>query len=421
MAGAFGLLFRSFRPRLLPLLPLLLFPSCALFQAREKTAPEPSFLSEFTPGPFPHNTVFVPAALPEPRLAPGVGIITRDERDLAASLDLVDRNHLSDSFKSAYLEGVLRGVRLTGVLGGDFVHGWPPRSPAAWVQNWQSSSGNFNSWGEPVLVLALRGLGETRVFTVQGDILDAYGVSGGLNGANGAAGYGAPCGEEFLLEGRRAQWFEHGLITFGRDGKAVFLPGGIPSAAAPVPESAGILHGEDSSPLIQQAFQSAWQAAVNSGLSPLEADAPVISLEFDSPWLLDVDTETDEAEEEIRMLVNKIHYQSFGNGKALFVMAEASLEFAGQSAALPLFPKIVVSPFLEVLLNAKQHKASGAEHLEPDHFPPGFAKRTGLSQMLLDGIALYGLPLSGGLPRNEGAAVKKAQRFSRGWLLAEPE
>jgi hypothetical protein len=223
----------------------------------------------------------------------------------------------------------------------------------------------------------------------------------------------------FLLDGRPAQRFDYGLITFDHNGKAVFTPGAAPSTTTNMPETTGILHGEDSDPVIQRAFQSAWQAGINAGLPVLQADTPVMRIDIaGDPWFLPV--QTDEAEGEAGLRIRHVYYQSFGGGSALFVMAEGTVEYSGKSAALPLYPKSVASPFLEVLLHARNRKAPGAEHLNPVPFPPGFISgKTGLGRMLLEGIALYGLPLGAEIPRQEGNSIKKSQRFSRGWLSLE--
>ena len=165
--------------------------------------------------------VFIPREFPSLEIMPGVGFITGDRRDRAASLTEKEKADLSDSFRAAYADGLLQEAPLAGVLGGDFVHNWPANNPLGWVQNWSTAIPEENSWRSPSLVLAIRGfMAETddRVFIVQGKMLDQYGKNDGINRANGNTGYGSPLGNQFLYEGKVAQRFESGLITIDREG-----------------------------------------------------------------------------------------------------------------------------------------------------------------------------------------------------------
>ncbi|GHV95165.1 hypothetical protein AGMMS50293_14850 [Spirochaetia bacterium] len=415
--------------------------SCAGFsapKAQETQTQEIAFIREFSAGAFPANAGFVPAPLPDFRPAPGVGLVTRDEQDLGGSLGQHDRDHLSESFKSAYASYMLGDAGLAGVLGGDLVHGWPSAAPAVWVQNWRTGAGKLNSWGDSSLILAIQGLGQGRVFMVRGDILDAYGKSVGRGGANGAAGFGAPCGEEFLREGRIAQRFEFGLFTFGESGNLVFIPGDAPSAVTAVPATTGLFPSGDSDPLIMEAFQSAWRSGIDSGLTPMEPDTPVIRVEFTDPlWLLPVTVLTGPDREETMITLRNIYYQMFGNGAALFILADAAVEYSQGSIQLPFYARIVTTPFLEILLNAKKQQPPGAAinspgaainslgaainspgAESPEPIPAAYSEKGGLTQLLLEGIALYGIPLSDSLLLNNGTAIQQAQRFSRGWLIS---
>jgi hypothetical protein len=38
---------------------------------------------------------------------------------------------------------------------------------------------------------------------------------------------------------------------------------------------------------------------------------------------------------------------------------------------------------------------------------------------LLKGLALYGIPLTDEVPRYEAGTYRRAQRFSRGWMILE--
>jgi hypothetical protein len=175
----------------------------------------------------------LPALFPVFEAAPGAGIFTQDPRDPALKLDAEERERISLSFRRAYAEALSRGLPLEGVLGGDRVHAWPADSPLAWVQNWKSAESYPNSWGLPGLVLAIRGIEAKEVFIVRGPILDAYGKSGGIGGANGVAGYGPPLSDEFPYDGENdspdaargiAQCFGKGLIKVDASGQAAFIP-----------------------------------------------------------------------------------------------------------------------------------------------------------------------------------------------------
>jgi hypothetical protein len=409
----------------------------------------------------PEEMTFVPAPFPGVLSVPGIGFVTGEVRDLGSSLDNDDRARLAASFAEAYMEGVFRGLPLSGVLGGDRVHGWPRSSPLAWVQNWRGSGERPNSWGIPSLILAVRGLAQDRVFLVQGDILNAYGRSSGLMGANGAAGYGAPCGNEFIYQGGIAQRFDFGLITVDAEGNFVFTAEDPPSAASPVPESIGLF--EPGSPVerIRNAFQSAWKTEINGGLSPSGPDTPLFYIDFgDSPWVLPFDSVENsgntnyevppenaldaranlfsaenpgEASErpgdsglpgqDSSLVIRGLFYQSFGKGKILFILAEASVELiqgnSKTSTELPLHPVPLVSPFLEALLGASGNPLSGAGPLSPHAFPAGGRRYDEFARTLLEGIALYGLPLAGPQPAKEGEILFAIQRFSRGWMRVE--
>jgi hypothetical protein len=406
--------------------------SCAVSSGRVKDGQDdiPAFISEFKTGGLPANVRFTSSPVPEFRPAPGLGLVAGGERDPGGSLAQGDPGLLSDSFRSAYAEGILRGTPLAGVLGGDLVHGWPQEAPVTWVQNWRGSTGRNNSWGMPNLILAVRGLSHDRVFLVQGLVLDVYGMSGGIGGANGAAGYGAPCGEEFLLEGRAAQRFDRGLITFTEAGKPLFIPGDAPSLAAAIPDNVGVLSSGGNNAQVLKNFQTAWRAELDSGLAPLEPDTPVIVISFaDSPWALPVEVSgknsapgetaafTGQETEKTTITITNIYYQPFGGGKTLFIMVDGFIEHSRGNLTLPLYPRILGSPFLEALLNAGSGRSDGADTLNPVPIPPAFEGKKDLTRLLLEGIALYGIPLSDALPWHEGGKTLEAQRFSQGWLV----
>lgn len=234
-------------------------------------------------------TVFAPRAEPFAPIAVPASV---GAWAAASSVPPARRAALSAAFREAYAEAVLRGVAMTGALGGDFLHFWapPPRSRAdgsassgAYAQNWRAVSARPNSWGLPNLVLACAPLagsvpgGEPaggRAFVVRGAILDAYGKGAGSGGANGIAGYGAPLTDEFAYEGGIAQRFEFGLLIEGPDGAVSFRSEPAPSATG-VPAGVGAAAaGSAFGARERNAFRAAWAAAVDSGFSFAESDGP---------------------------------------------------------------------------------------------------------------------------------------------------
>jgi hypothetical protein len=144
------------------------------------------------------------------------------------------------------------------------------------------------------------------------------------------------------------------------------------------------------------------------------ADGKVIHITFSgSPWML--------SGEEARSLpIGAVYYQTFGGGKALFILAESSPESPGPDRSL-WTAHILTSPFLEAFLSGKA--VSGSGNLRPDSFPVNFRNSGDVpyTQAVLEGIARYGLPLSDSMPQRENsegnAAFREVQRFSRGWMI----
>jgi hypothetical protein len=161
----------------------------------------------------------------------------------------------------------------------------------AYVQNWRGVEARVNSWGLGNLVLACVPAAGGRVFLVRGALLDAYGRGGGIGGANGISGYGAPLGDEFRLAEGTAQRFENGLLLIRNEGGFAFFPED-PSSAEGIPESVGAAPAQDAAAerrfgaAERDAFRIGWSAAVNSGRIPLDADSPVFyaSGDWGSAW-----------------------------------------------------------------------------------------------------------------------------------------
>jgi hypothetical protein len=351
----------------------------------------------------PGDVRFAGASLPVLRAAAGVGFLARPQGEPEADPGGADRGRLTASFRNTYIDGLSRDIPLAGVLGGDQVHPWPEASPVTRVQNWRSAVSRPNSWGIPSLILAAEDPDSRRVFIVQGAILNVYGKSSGIAGANGAVGYGSPKGEEFFYQGGIAQRFDHGLITVDAAGTARFIPEEAPAAGVPVGT------GEFSDPDIMEAFRSAWKT---QNLPSLEADTPVNHIDFSArPWVLSGGRDEVSEEGPASLPVRGIYYQSFGKGRVLFILVDAQ--------DIPPHPRTLTSPFLEALLAAASGLIPGAQDLIPDPLPEEYEANT-LARKLLNGISFYGVPLSGVLALEDENAPgwHEAQRFSRGWMIA---
>jgi len=387
-----------------------------------------------------HDLAFLPedftVAVP-----PGVGIITRNSKNLASSLGEKEKDALSGAFLDAYIDALLRGLPLTGVLGGDFVHGWPDNSPLCWAQNWSSSEAAKNSWGIPSLVLAVKGIprgtqtGEKpdqgRVFIVRGKLLDYYGRSAGIKGANGSVGYGCPRGNEFLHQGKLTQRFALGLITVDEEGKGTFLPEDPPSSAIDPPPDLGVFTNvqggvpdaflED----VRAAFLAAWKMALDQDIKAMTSDGPGQYLSFSE---LPPDFPGGE-------LLKGLYVQSFNQRSILLVLPDSSLitgtplpaattqpaASLPAAARLPLYPRLITPPFTEVLLDAMS-SLPGGENLHPMNIK--FSGGDDFSRTLMRGLSLYGIPLTDPVLMKFTAAAEDSparwqlgQRFSRGWIV----
>jgi hypothetical protein len=387
-------------------------------------SPEPEWegaQSDNLEHPGPNDLYFTAAFVPSLSAAPGVGNVTKERRDRGSALEANERGALSDSFKASYIDGILRGQPITGVLGGDQVHGWPENSPSGWVQNWQTSEPKPNSWGIPSIILAVQSIeiltemAQDRVFMVQGGVLDYYGKSLGLGGANGDRGYGSPRGEEFYYNGSIAQRFEQGLIVVDWQGTGAFLPGPPPSDGLEAPSEVGVFSPSPSSytNTVRDAFLTAWKMALDRNIEAMVPDGEGIYISFSNdPWGIPGNT------------VKGLYIQTFNKRACLLALPD--------TPALPRHARFIASPFLDALLFPDDYPLPGGEGLEAlgIHFPGGGADthnadaQSAFANRLMKGLALYGLPLSDPLPRRQDDPSKpwqEAQRFSRGWLAGSPK
>jgi hypothetical protein len=366
-----------------------------------ETKPEPEEVPE------PEGLVFIPADPPPLVPAPGVGTI-QETRFPGSFLTGEDKNRLQNAFRAAYADGLLRGLPLAGVLGGDLVHGWPETEPSGWVQNWRSVMPVPNSWGIPSLILAIQGVGiareMNRVFIVDGEILNYYGTSAGRNGANGDIGYGSPRGEKFFYKGGAnsdgiangiAQRFDHGLIVIDAQGQGSFLPEDPPSSGAELPPELGVFPEAPQNGNIRNAFLTAWGMALERNIE-LVPDGPGQYLSASRSGSSDAGT------------LRGLYIQTFNQRSVLLMLPEAS--------GLPFHVRFLGPPFLEVLLLPKGRFLPGAEGLEPEEI--GLEGEDDFTRRLMGGISLYGFPLTDPLPYRAGedSPWQETQRFSRGWI-----
>jgi hypothetical protein len=387
-------------------------------QADEDTE---SVVPDFFEPPEPGDTVFIASTLPPLTAAPGVGSITRERRDRASGLSGAEKEALSASFRDAYIDSILKGLPLAGVLGGDLVHSWPEDAPSGWVQNWQTAEPRPNSWGIPSLILAVqnieiaREMAQDRVCIVQGGMLDFYGKSAGLGGANGDTGYGSPRGDEFLYNGGTAQRFELGVIAVDENGKSTFLPGTPPSEGVSPPPEVGMFASP--SPGYggreRDAFLTAWKMALDKNI---EAEAVSAAMVPDGPGVY-VSFSPVSAVGLFGLppsvSAKGLYVQTFNQKTAFLVLIDTE--------DLPFHARLLTPPFLDILLSPEGYPIPGSGDLPaPD---ADFSGYDDFTRRLMKGFALYGLPLTDPLSSLPGDAAYRngAQRFTRGWLAGSPK
>ena len=113
------------------------------------------------------------------------------------------------------------------------------------------------------------------VSNTKGKLLNQYGKSAGINGANGNVGYGAPRGYEFLYQGKLAQRFGLGLITVDQEGNSAFFPEEPPSLGVEAPSDIGVfLNAPAFREDIRAAFATAWEMALDRGIETMTPDGP---------------------------------------------------------------------------------------------------------------------------------------------------
>jgi hypothetical protein len=258
-----------------------------------------------------------------------------------------------------------------------------------------------NSWGLPSLILAVQGIeiaqemAQGRVFVVDGEILNYYGTSAGLGGANGNIGYGSPRGEKFFHDRGIAQRFEYGLIVIDEQGQGSFLPGAPPSRDAETPPDLGHFPGASENGKVRDAFLTAWIMALDRGID-MVPDGPGQYLPSQNGASQDAGR------------LKGLYIQTFNNRTVLLILPDAP--------GIPSHARFLGAPFLEAFLSAGGYPLPGAEALAPGETESGGGD--GFTRQLIGGISLYGFPLTDPIPYRAGGDLpwQETQRFSRGWL-----
>ena len=357
---------------------------------------------------------FSPALLPNLRIPAEAGGRTENPED--------ETGILKTAFCDAYMEALLRGVELTGVLGSDRCSPWPDTAPESWSQNWaiaeSSPSIAPNSWGMPNLVLALGnypalaelpGISNAEkalgvVFTVYGPILDMYGKSGGYGRANGAAGYGVPLGELFFFEGAAVQRFSRGRMIIAKEGNRFAFQDDLLNYLLENLDSEERnkeFGGRNISQEETLAFAYAW--AFSFSEKEGTSDGPIARVAFSKPWILEAGSE--------KIAVNGFYYKSYNKAQDVLVLLI--------SENLPLRVHRLSGPILKTIISGKRLSGLGLQR------KIGASAGSGLGKSLADGFAVYGPPLSDPLPfpnqnaKTGEALFLEAQRFARGWIVVK--
>jgi hypothetical protein len=234
-----------------------------------------------------------------------------------------------------------------------------------------------------------------RVFIVDGEILNYYGTSAGLKGANGDIGYGSPRGEQFFYNDGIAQRFDLGLIVIDGQGQGSFLPEEPPSSAPEPPPDLGVFQEAPRDGKARDAFLTAWKMALDRNIE-MVPDGP-------GQYLSNSPNPGSSDAGELRGL----YIQTFNQRGVLLMLPEAP--------GVPSHVRFVGQPFLEVFLSPKR-RLPGAEELEPGETMLNGGD--GFARQILEGISLYGFPLTDPLPYRAGedSPWQETQRFSRGWM-----
>lgn len=378
------------------LLPILVFflVSCSVLPSRQEVqdenadnsgmdVPDTQSLAQ-KPGTFTSlnpSLSFIPAPFPVYADHPGIGLLADEGDDLPGRLTEDERKELSQAFVDEHRAAYYRTGTIYGVLGGDYVHSWSGLEPAVYVQNWESSESYPNSWGLDRLALALYASSLQRVFLVTREHLDIYGKGLGLNGQNGAAGYGVPVSPVYYKDKIIQQRFLYGCIQVDLDGNYRFVPEEPPSMNTEVPDTIAV--SDPAVPeSIRRAFKAAWLAALDAGQDSVPPLGPLLRIEPDPALFPEQQTP------------ELVYLQSFGPKGYIMMLLQGSM--------FPDRVLLLASPFLEAFYTKPGQSLPGT----------GDVKTQVSDDSFLRALQYYGFPLSD--PFVDGAALK--QRFSKGWM-----
>jgi hypothetical protein len=166
------------------------------------------------------------------------------------------------------------------------------------------------------------------------------------------------------------------------NGRGRFHPETPPSAAALPGRVGQSAAGTPQAERLRLAFISAWNLALDMNAGPL---IPSGDVEFHDGMFI----------------------QLFNDGRAAAVMASDS--------ALPAFARFILPPFLDVLVSRALLPEMAAAEDATDTAPAA------LSRAIVERLGVYGFPLTEAMPRTAAGGIRRAQRFSHGWMVESAE
>ncbi|MDR1390293.1 MAG: hypothetical protein LBJ31_10010 [Treponema sp.] len=378
----------------------VLFAACSGMQTAGEVDPYGDYYKNPSAMEKPAGLSFRYEALPDLSVPAEAGVMDDDD-SLRDTLNLI--------FTEAYVETLLRGLPMSGVLGSDRIHKWPPASPAGWSQNFESADKTPNSWGIPGFVLAVAALEDpVAAYLVYGDLLNRYGISAGFNGENGAPGYGVPYESGRFQGGAAVQHFSRGTIRISRAGSA-FIPAG--RTLAQDIEKEFNLNDPVERLFANHAAAVFAERYAGSSARPWRKDGGIEHIGFSRPWLI---------EGTVPFQINGLYLLACNGGRDAFVLLEQD---PAQAVKLPVRVRHISAP----ILNALIHSSVEIEGVKAER-ALGRGGGSVYARAVIGGFAVYGLPLSDMIPLNAEAAdntvenparYRAAQRFSRGWISAD--
>jgi hypothetical protein len=222
-------------------------------------------------------------------------------------------------------------------------------------------------------------------------------------------GYGSPRGEPFFYNNGIAQRFDLGLIVIDKEGKGSFLPGEPPSVGLSPPSGTGVFSGAPQTDVerVRDAFFTAWKMALDRNIDALVPDGPGRYFPFSGVFLDSPGSVAPENGD-----VKGLYIQTFNRRSAVLVLTESSV--------LPFHVRFVASPFLDVLLYPDRYSPQGSGGLSSMDLRVNGGDD--FTRRLLEGISLYGFPLTDPLPytAERNSTWRETQRFSKGALSGGP-